>query len=90
MSMLYLILISMISRNVSLSCPRSRLFGFCNSSLINPWSFFYSVTEILFIICRCKFGESNLFHMCLFGFQWGLLCCFISFESKCLESKLAV
>lgn len=38
MSFSYLMLMSIISRSVSPSSPRSSPFGFCNSSIVNPYS----------------------------------------------------
>ena len=83
-SMSYLMLLCIISINVNPHCPWSRIFGFCNSSLVNSWFFF--VTKMLIVIRKYEFDESSLFYVCLLGFQWGLVCGFRSLESECLVS----
>ena len=65
-SMSCLMLMSMILWNVSPSSPRSSPFGFCNSSLVVPFSFCWSLSPNGLLLSARMIAVNVVYSMCVF------------------------
>ena len=73
-SISYLMLLSIISRNVSPSCPRSRSFGFCNCSLVNFWFLLFILSPKYWLLSA---SMRMVCSMCVFWVSSGIRSIFI-------------